>query len=936
VRALRPRRGGRWLLAGNLATILATLTLASGAFGVLTATTETTRLAVRGTVDASAVSAGYDILVRPAGSRSPAEEQTGLVQPGFLGAVKGGISVAQWHRVQQLQGVSVAAPVAVVGWVITYATVQVDLGDLVDTDHPVVVRTRTRWTYDNGASVVTAAPALLYITPNPIRFQPPSGDDPSAPSVIVETKPDGSEVGFVAPDPLSETVEDAPPTLLALSTRNLHPVAGSRSTTTVDVPYPFPFLLAAVDPVAESALTGVDRAMVEGAWLTPGAPARREFHFSDGTADTERPVPVAVANAPSLELDAASEVDVFDGPEVTRLAEHGYDGTVPAAFLGDADRTLGTLSANASTAYARLLSSLATPTTDGYAGTRTVLRVLRTSPLTLTSRPDGTLVPKAASTFTFGWGYGTGLPGAEGSAMPPGGNDTPFRTMDGFFAAPEQAPPALMKVGVFDPSLLAGAGSLAALPLGTFAYSAPTGADPASRAALGGRGWYPSANIRGYTQPPPLMLTNLDTLEAFSDPGLWSQATSAGMVVRGTAPVSAEPISAIRVKVAGVSGVGDLDRERVRSVAEAIAEGTGLDVDITMGASTGDQHVRIASGTHGRPALDVLQPWVVKGVATRLVTGIDQASAALALIVLVAAALVVLDAVFATVRARRREVATVLALGWRGRDVAWGILAPVLAAAVLAGTIGALAAFAIRRGLGLTAPSWTGLAAVPAALVVALLAATWPALTAARTAPTAAMAPVASARGARLAPRVASVAGAAWRSLAAAPGRAAASTLGAATATAALGTLRTIQDAFSSRAVGTVLGDAVTVQVRTPDLVAAGLTALLAGAGIYHVVATEVRERRTELGTLSALGWRPRTIDRLLVTQALLATALGVLVGTAVVVLVAHGAFAAPVTAAIRGSALAGGVTLLLTALATAPALLHTRRSVPAQLLRGE
>ena len=557
------------------------------------------------------------------------------------------------------------------GWVIAYATVQVDLGGLVNTDHPVVVRTRTTWTYDNGASTVKAAPTLLYLTPNPIRFQPPAVDDPSGKSLIIETKPDGSEVSFVAPEPVTETVDEAHPTLLALSTSNLQPTNGARSTTIVDVPYPFPFLLAAVDPAAEATLTGVDQAMVSGTWLTPGVADRRTFHFSDGTVDVGRPIPVAVADRPYLQLDASSDVDVFDGPAVAQLATHGYDGTLPQAFLGPADRTLGTLNADADTAYTRLLSSLATPTDDGDAQTRTVLRVLRTSPLTITAEQDGTLVPKPASTFTFGWGYGTGLPGAEGSAVPPGGDDTPFRSMDGYYAAPDHAPPALVKVGVFDPSRLPNADSLAALPLGTFAYSPPTGADQASATALGGQGWYPSANIRGYTQPPPLMLTNLDALATFSDPGLWSQASSAGLVIPGTTPVGADPISAVRVKVAGVTGISDLDRERVRSVAEAIAEQTGLDVDITMGASTGDQHVSVAAGTHGRPALDIQQPWVVKGVATRLVTGIDQASAALALIVLIAAALVVLDAVFATVRARRREVATVLALGWRGHDVAW-------------------------------------------------------------------------------------------------------------------------------------------------------------------------------------------------------------------------------------------------------------------------
>ena len=68
----------------------------------------------------------------------------------------------------------------------------------------------------------------------------------------------------------------------------------------------------------------------------------------------------------------------------------------------------------------------------------------------------------------------------------------------------------------------------------------------------------------------------------------------------------------------------------------------------------------------------------------RLVTGIDKASAALALAVLIASGLVVFDATFATTRARRRDIGIVSALGWRARDIALGLLAPVLAAALAA------------------------------------------------------------------------------------------------------------------------------------------------------------------------------------------------------------------------------------------------------------
>lgn len=926
----------RLLLAGNLTTILVTLTLATGAYGVLTGATERTRLDVRGTVDASAVSAGYDILVRPKGSRSAAEQSTGLVQPGFLSAVQGGISPEQWHQIEGQPGVKVAAPVAIIGWVVAYATVQVDLGALASTDHPVVVRTKTTWSYDNGASVVKAAPALLYITPNPIRFQPPSLEPGGSQySVVVETRPDGSEVGFRAPAPVTEKVDEQEPTFLALSTSNVTAKNGARSSTIVDVPYPFPFLIAAVDPTKEDQLTGVQEAMVSGSWLTPGEPKMRTFGLGSG-GDTQpgRPVPVAVANQPYLQLDVSATVDLFDGPEVTALSREGYAGELPAAFKGSADRTLPTLTANASAAYRRLLDSLPTATSDGDAQTRTILRVTRTSPLQLSTASDGSLTAKGFPGFAVGWGYGTGLPGAQGSAIPPGGDDTAFRTMDGYFAAPDQAPPTLVKTGVFDPARLPNARSLASLPLGTFSYSAPIGGDPASARALGDKPWLPSANVWGYTQPPPMMLTTLDALPAFADRQLWSKAAPAGQVLSGTPPIQDNPISAVRVKVAGVTGVSDLDRERVRSTAEAIAAATGLDVDITMGASAGQQHVSIPAGTHGRPALTIDEPWVVKGVATRLVTGIDKASAALALAVLIASGLVVFDATFATTRARRRDIGIVSALGWRARDIALGLLAPVLAAALAAGTLGALIAYLTHQALGLPSQPVTVLVAIPAAVVVALVAAIGPAIAATRTPPTMSMKPLASTRGARWSPRATGVASLALRSVTSAPGRAVAALLGAATATAVIALIRTVQTQFHNRAVGTVLGDAITVQVQGPDIAAAVLTAILAAIGIHHVAATEAQERRREIGTLLATGWSPGTLSRLLITQALLISVFGAALGAAVVTGITRWVFHADSGGILTACAWGATLTVILSILAATPSAIMAGRAEPISLLR--
>lgn len=80
------------------------LGLASCGFVLLTSQAEASRLNTVGTVQAHALTA-YDILVRPRGSRADAEVRDGLVAPGFLSGIHGGITLAQWHAIQQVPGV---------------------------------------------------------------------------------------------------------------------------------------------------------------------------------------------------------------------------------------------------------------------------------------------------------------------------------------------------------------------------------------------------------------------------------------------------------------------------------------------------------------------------------------------------------------------------------------------------------------------------------------------------------------------------------------------------------------------------------------------------------------------------------------------------------------------------------------------------------------
>ena len=95
--------------------LLAGVLVAAAAFTVLTAASRTAQVRTVGQVTASFRPA-YDILVRPPGARTAVETQTGTVQPDFLSGIYGGISTAQWRQIEQVPGVQVAAPIAMVGY----------------------------------------------------------------------------------------------------------------------------------------------------------------------------------------------------------------------------------------------------------------------------------------------------------------------------------------------------------------------------------------------------------------------------------------------------------------------------------------------------------------------------------------------------------------------------------------------------------------------------------------------------------------------------------------------------------------------------------------------------------------------------------------------------------------------------------------------------
>lgn len=918
---------GLWERSQRWWALAATLSVASSAFALLTAQSTVTRLETVGTIEANA-RAAYDILVRPAGTRLPLEESRNLIQPDYLQAVDQGISVEQWHAIAALPGIEVAAPIALIGWVKPIVTVPVDVSSVSSTlSAPTLLRRDATWTYDGGASRVVAAPAFDYLTNNPLKLSIMNGPDKDQ-TWYEETLPDG--------------------------TLQKHALAQARITVSgresgygvtcvqadcgytyqpMNIPYPVPFLMVAVDPTAESQLSGLDSAVVAGSYLTNGPLAERTFFSNEFGEDQRQLIPVMVASEPTMDLSVTYTVSEVGKSAAQTVATEGT--TAGVTSLPGRLVTQGTIKADS--AYRSLVDNMATRDSNGQYFATSLLNVIRSSPVGWTEGDGGALVAKPAGDVIDAYGNQYAQSGGDvlESYVPPGGDDTAFHKLDGY--ASQQARLALLRVGTFDSAKLQTA-SLAKVPLGTFSYNLPTGGDAASRVTLGDQPWKPSTNIAGLVQSPPLMITTLDALPAFSSDLLWSHIGRGSMLERGVTPVSPRsPLSAVRVRVSGVTGVDATSRERVRLAAEKIAQATGLDVDITLGSSAANQTVQVAAGTHGRPAITVTSWWVKKGVAVQLIAAADRKSWLLNVSILAVSGVVVNNSALASARARRRQLATLRLMGWSRPALLAVEIVSLLVVSLVAGLLGALVSLAVAGLSGMPLSWQQSLVAVPAAMGVVLVAGLIPTVRGVSVPPlVAARAPGGTSWRGSTRRRVRGFPGQVFRSIGATPGRSALSMFAVAIAVAATAVLWAIQAAFNGEAVGTLLGDAVTLQVRGPDLIAAMGIIVLASFGMAHALGLEVRERAIEFATLQAVGWERRAVVSLLLGHALVMGIAGSLLGGGVALAFDHWVMGGITAASWATTAGAAGLGIASACLATVIPAATLRRRPAVALLAEE
>ncbi|MCZ4491275.1 MAG: hypothetical protein JWP53_204 [Conexibacter sp.] len=900
---------------GRSLALLIGVLVATTSFAVLSGAARTGRAEVRGTV-AKSFRAQYDLLVRPRGAQSRQERRNELIRPGTLTEIPGGITMEQWRQILDLPGVEVAAPIATIGYALPDASIPVDLTGDRRGKGPSLFRLDITRVTDRGMSRRRDTPQYAYITDQvllPSRPSAPTATD-QAPSIDLGEGASRHVCITGALDRAPQGPYDAVNRgrLTCASTRSGLDGSGfgafPKRHAGVLVSDDVPVVIAGIDPAQEQKLSGLGGSLVAGRNL------RSDDHPSDNFVPE---VPVLVSSRAYTDEAVHVTVERLRAGDARALGRATSVGETRRALRDAHGTAVRRVSVSAAAAHRAFVQDL-----TAHGAQRPAVTDYWTVSEVGVDQVGGVLHPTAVHNGADVWQSAAdfGFVPAPLSAK-----DTSYRRMTGREGATSanlgSVFALLHAVGQFDPTRLSGADPERDQVLNAYAAPGLKGADARSRHLLGDRALLPNGNIAGYLTQPPTVLTNLRSLSQFKSPNY-----------RAADP--AAPISVIRVRVAGVHGIDAVSRERVRQAAQEIEEHTRLAVDLVTGSSAIDRVVALPGTGDGRPSLRLDERWLRKGVAVAILQAVDRKSLALFVLILAVGALFITNATSAAVAARRSELALLACTGWGPSRLFAVAIAEVTTIGLVAGVLGAAVSLPLCHAAGTSASIARSAIAVPAALLLTLLAGAVPAVRAARAHPGDAVRPAVTAARATKSPR--SLVGLAFGSLIRTPQRTTIGALSLAVGVAALTILLTIVVGFKGSVVGSVLGDAVSVQVRTVDVVAVGTVIALSAITICDVVYLNVRERAAELAVLRAVGWSDGQVATLVCLEALwlglLGATLGVAAGLAAAGVVTDGLRAASyITAA---ASFAVGIVITLAASAV-PAILSRRLSTP-QLLAAD
>lgn len=307
---------------GRSAAVVLSLALAVTAFVVLTSTTRESRLVTVRTVNGNYRSA-YDILVRPNNSQTELERSAALVRPNYLSGIFGGITWQQLRQIRQIPGTSVVAPIAMIGEVLQTIDVPVDVSSSLGGGRDAVGFTSS-FVSERGRARAAGPGGYVYVTPNRLTWGPLTAPSQSFGAVEHRGHRSVTTCRHAAPARKYGSPFGAARLwqVSCWSRVNGDPngewssLGGYRYPAYVTVS--IPVTIAAVDPAAEAALTGLDGAVVDGRYLNPrDRPERLPAPANDSVA-----VPVIASSRPVV--DESLIVKVYKLPrQVVGAIHHG-------------------------------------------------------------------------------------------------------------------------------------------------------------------------------------------------------------------------------------------------------------------------------------------------------------------------------------------------------------------------------------------------------------------------------------------------------------------------------------------------------------------------------------------------------------------------------------------------------------------------------------
>ncbi|HJP88991.1 MAG TPA: hypothetical protein VJ850_08160 [Candidatus Limnocylindrales bacterium] len=783
----------------------------------------------------------YDILVRPKGSRLDLEATANLVEPNFVAfSGSGGISLDQLDQIRNLPGVSLAAPIAVVGY-LGYSFAAPIVFTSVLPDHPTLYQITVTATTSDGIHDVAIGSST-----NRLLLGPYDLAKPGAPFVTDASYFEYAEDGLKVAMPVLPTLESP---LVAVDPAAEAELLGSSGA---------PFASLANGSSAAWTVGTFDRSKIPNQFEDSKTALLILSSTHDPTVESRPVLPIIVADrlyAPlTLRLAISrigDELKAYPKPGSTldELNAAQLDAGAGTTFIGDVSLD--------ATSVLRPFSApalvLEWPGSGHPSGVPFGVGNTQALSGTLFTRPTYTNIASLPSTpgvLTFAvQPLGTtGLQGAGGGG----------RTLERAYREPHKYDLALgsgfVSQNPYDkPFLFAPLGEFSLddlrlpddpvsyVPMGMYDEPSSELTARADGTIVTPRAFSPTFNPAGVLTVPPLAFTDL----------------ASGALLKGDAP-----IDAIRVRVGGLSGFDQASQDRVTAVAGQISE-LGLDVDIVAGSSPQSVSVFVPDYVVGTPSTDlgyVKQEWTTLGAAQSVDRGMSDLNLALLQLALLAAVILTLGLVLLDFAVRAGEGEIQRAIGWSAGDIVrWLVGETAFASFVI--LLAGFSAWISLHG---------GVTALIVMLVIALLLPAATALLAIsivrRLGSSALTGDLWTPRWVRMI-RVRGTLGLAMRLTFAYPARSLVTAAATAVAATAIALGAIVLLGAAARGGPTLLGSVV-VSTLLPTQAALVIASAIAGAAVLASLTTRTRREFARDGVvLEAIGWTPSSIERVAVAR---------------------------------------------------------------------